>query len=97
MSHKEYSLISFIDINPKTTFRENLRNRIQDQLMWMGLDAKKYKEMIHQDTDTEGKYEEHIVIPVFHLDSRVVGDMRGKYRITTIVYEIRCTPSNIAM
>ena len=51
--------------------------------------------MIHQDLDTEGKPTEKVRILIldFDLHSCEVGDGNGKYRVTTIAYEIRCAPT----
>ena len=37
-SHKEYSIEFFAIINPKVTLRENMRERIQDHLMFIDID-----------------------------------------------------------
>ena len=98
-SHKEHSLGFFVDINPRVTLRETLRRRIQDQLMWIDLEDEDCKDMIHQDLDTEGKPtgKVRILISVFDLHSREVGDGNGKDRVTTFAYEIRRAPTKAYM
>ena len=79
-SHKEHSLGFFLDINPRVTLRKLLRRIIQDQLMWIDLDDKDCKQMIHQEIDTNGHPtgKERITIPTFDLHSHDVGDGNGK-------------------
>ena len=54
-THKEHSIGLFAHINPKVTLRDNFRNEIQNELMWINLDDEKSTPMIHQIKDIKGK------------------------------------------
>ena len=54
-THKEHSIGFFTHINPKVTLRENFRNEIQNELMWIDLDDEESVPMIHQIKDSNGK------------------------------------------
>ena len=46
-THKEHSIEFFTHINPKVTLRENFRNEIQNELLWIDLDDEESAPMIH--------------------------------------------------
>ena len=52
--HKEHSIGFFTHINPKITIRDNFRNEIQKELMWIDLDDEKSAPLIHQIKDNKG-------------------------------------------
>ena len=95
-THKEHSIGFFTIINPKVTLRDNFRNEIQNELMWIDLDDEESASMIHQIKDSKGKLtgKQKIVIPVFNLYSKKVGDGNGNGRVKTFAYEIRTSPDN---
>ena len=99
MSHKEYSLWFFVEVNPRVTLRETLRRRIHDKLMWIDLDAEVSQYMIHQDMDSkwQSTCKERIIIPSFDIYGRKVGNVNAKDRVTTFTYEIRCAPDKASM
>ena len=96
-THKEHSIGFFTHINPKVALRNNFRNAIQDELMWIDLNDEECAPMIHQIKDSSGEntIQQKIVIPVFDLHNKEIGDGNGNERVTTYTYEIR-TPSNNA-
>ena len=73
---------------------KNLYRRIHGQLIWIDIDDKDSRDMIHHDLDSKGTPigKERIIIPTFDLYSREVDDSNGKDRLVTFVYEIKCTP-----
>ena len=75
-THKEHSIGFFTNINPKVTLRDNFRNEIKKELMWIDLDDEKSAPMVHQIKDSTGKLigTQIIVIPTFDLHSKEVGD-----------------------
>ena len=99
MSHKEYSLWFFVEVNPRVTLRETLRRRIHDKLMWINLDAEVSQYMIHQDMDSKWQStgKERIISPSFDIYGREVGNGNAKDRVTTFAYEIRCAPDKAYM
>ena len=46
-THNEHSIGFFTHINPKVTLRDNLRNVIQEELMWVDLDDEECAPLIH--------------------------------------------------
>ena len=46
-THKEHSIIFFTHINLKVTLRDNFRNEIQNELMWIDLDDEESAPLIH--------------------------------------------------
>ena len=95
-THKEHLIRFCTNINPKVTLRDNFRNEIQNELMWIDLDDEESASMIHQIKDSKGKLtgKQKIVIPVFNLYSKKVGDGNGNGRVKTFAYEIRTSPDN---
>ena len=98
-THKEHSIGFFTNINPKVTLRDNFRNEIQNELMWIDLDDEESAPMVHQIKDSSGKLtgKQKIIIPAFDLYSKEVGDGNGNERVTTFAYEIRTSPDNANM
>ena len=98
-THKEHSIGFFTHINPKVTLRDNFRNKIQNELMWINLDDEESTPLIHQIKDNKGKPtgQQKIVIPAFDLYSKEVGDGNGNEKVTTFAYEIRTSPTNANM
>ena len=95
-SHKEHSIGFFLEVNPKITLRNEMRNRIQDQLMWIDLEDNETKKIMYPILDTKGKPtgSERIVLPAFDLYSKNIGHGNGDQRISTFAYEIRTSPEN---
>ena len=83
-------------VNPKITLRNEMRKRIQDQLMWIDLEDEETKKLMHPITDKNGKPtgSERIVLPPFDLYSKNIGHGNGDQRISTFAYEIRTTPDH---
>ena len=50
-THKEHSIGFFTHINPKVTLRDNFRNEIQNELMWIDLDDEESAPLINQIKD----------------------------------------------
>ena len=98
-THKEHSIGFFTHINPKVTLRDNFRNVIQDELMWVDLDDEECAPLIHQIKDSSGKTtgQQKIVIPAYDLYGKEIGDGNGNDRVTTYAYEIRTSPTNANM
>ena len=73
-----------------------MRNRIQDQLMWIDLEDNETKKIMYPILDTKGKPtgSERIVLPAFDLYSKNIGHGNGDQRISTFAYEIRTSPEN---
>jgi len=90
-THKEHSIGFFTHINPKVTLRDNFRNEIQNELMWIDLDDEESAPLIHQVKDNKGNPtgQQKIILPAFDLYSKEVGDGNGNERVTTFAYEIR--------
>jgi len=67
--------------------------------MWIDLDTEDSQEIIHHDHDTDGKPtgKERIIIPTFDHYSRKFSGGRGKYRVTTFAYKIRCARKSAYM
>ena len=67
--------------------------------MWIDLNDEEYTPLIHQIKDSSGKNtgQQKIVIPVFDLYSKEIGDGNGNERVTTCAYEIRTSPNNANM
>ena len=67
--------------------------------MWVDLDDEESASLIHQINDNRGKSigQQKIVIPVFDLCSKEVGDGNRNERVKTFVYEIRTSPTNANM
>ena len=53
-THTEHSIGFFTHINPKVPLRDNFRNEIQNELMWIDLDDEESAPMIHQIKDIKG-------------------------------------------
>ena len=98
-SHKEHAIGFFVQISPKVTLRDKLRERIQDVLMWIDIEDEQSKDMLVDSKDTEGNPtgKERIVILAFDMCSKGVGEDQGRDRVTTFAYEIRTSPANSAM
>ena len=58
-THKEHSIGFFTHINPKVALRNNFRNAIQDELMWIDLNDEECAPMIHQIRDSSGKTQDN--------------------------------------
>ena len=73
-----------------------MRNRIQDQLMWIDLVYNETRRIMHPILDTKGKPtgSKRIVLPAFDLYSKNIGNGNGDQRISTFAYEIRTSPEN---
>ena len=97
--HKEHSIGFFTHINPKVTLRDNFRNKIQDELMWIDLDDEESVPMIYQIKDGVVKLtgKKRMVISAFDKCSKEVGDGNGNDRVATIAYEIRTSLDNTNM
>ena len=54
-SHKEQSIGFFLKVNPKITLRNEMRIRIQYQLMWIDLEDDETKKIMHPIKDKNGK------------------------------------------
>ena len=95
-SHKEHSIGFFMKVNPKITLRNEMRERIQDQLMFIDLEDEETKKLMHPIKDKNGKPtgSERIVLPPFDLYSKNIGHGNGDQRISTFAYEIRTTPDH---
>ena len=95
-SHKEYSIGFFPEVNPKITLRNEMRNRIQDQLMWIDLEDNETTKIMHPILDSKRKPtgSERIILPTFDPYSKNIGHGNGDQRISTFVYEIRTSPEN---
>ena len=87
-SHKEHSIGFFLEVNPKITLRNEMRNRIQDQLMWIDLEDNEAKKIMHPVLDTKGKHTGSDKWSYQHLISTVknIGHGNGDQRINTLVY-----------
>ena len=98
-THKEHSIRFFTHMNPNVTLRDNFRNKIQDELMWIDLDDEESAPMVHQIKESAGKPigKERIVIPAFGHYSKEVGDGNRNERVTTFAYEIRTSLDNTNM
>ena len=53
-SHKEHAIGFFVNLSPRITLRDTLREKIQHTLMWIDLDDEISKPMIHNIEDKEG-------------------------------------------
>ena len=53
-THKEHSIGFFTHINPKVALRDNFRNEVKNELMWIDLDDEKSAPLIHQIKDNKG-------------------------------------------
>ena len=73
-----------------------MRNRIQDQLMWIDLEDNETKKIMYPILDSKGKPtgSERIKFPAFDPYSKNIGHGNGDQRISTFVYEIRTSPEN---
>ena len=71
-SHKEHSIGFFLEVNPKITLRNEMRNRFQDQLMWIDLEDNETKKIIYPILDSKGKptESEKNILPVFDFYSK---------------------------
>ena len=98
-THKEHSIGFFTHINPKVTLRDNFRQVIQEELMWVDLDDEECAPLIHQIKDSSGNNtgQQKIVIPAYDLYGKEIGDGNGHDRVTTHAYEIRTSPTNANM
>ena len=98
-SHKEHAIGFFVQISPKVTLRENLRERIQDVLMWIDIEDEQTKDMLVEIKDNEGNPtgKQRILIPAFDIYSKEIGEGQGRDRVTTFAYEIRTSPENSTM
>ena len=87
-SHKEHAISFFVNLSPRITLRDTLREKNQDALMWIDLDDEISKPMIHNIEDKEGNPtgQQRIVIPSFDFYSNEVGAGSGQNRITTFAY-----------
>ena len=65
--------------------------------MWIDINDEESKPMIHTEKDSNRKETDRIIIPVFDLYGKKVGDGNGRDRITTHAYEIRTSPKNAEM
>ena len=90
-SHKEHAIGFFVQINPRVTLRDKLRERIQDVLMWIDIEDEQSKDMLVDIKDNEGNPtgKQRILIPAFDIYSKKVGEGQGRDRVTTFAYEIR--------
>ena len=98
-THKEHYIGFFTQINPKVTLRDNFRNEIQNELIWIELDDEESVPLIHQIKDNKGKPtgQQKIAIPPFDVYNKEVGDGNGNERVTTFANEIRISPTNANM
>ena len=73
-----------------------MRNRIQDQFMWIDLEDNETEKIMHPILVTKGKPtgSERIVLPAFDLDSKNIDHGNGDQRIITFAYDIRTSPGN---
>ena len=73
-----------------------MRNRIQDQLMWIDLEDEETKKLMYPIIDKNGKPtgSERIILPRFDLYSKDIGHGNGDQRISTFAYEIRTFPDH---
>ena len=60
--------------------------------MWIDLNDEESKPMIHTEKYSTGKETDRIIIPVFDINGKEVGDGNGRERITTHAHEIRTSP-----
>ena len=87
----------FWEVTPKITHRNEMRNRIQDQLMWVDLKDNETKKIMHPILEKNGKPigSERIVLPAFDFYSENIGHENGDQRISTFVYEINTSPEKV--
>ena len=73
-----------------------MKNRIQDQLMWIDLQDNETKKIMHPILDTKGKPagSERILWPAFDLYSKNIGHGNSDQRISTFAYEFKISPEN---
>ena len=90
-THKEHSIGFFTHVNPNVTLRDNFRNEIQDELMWIDLKDEEVTPMIYQIMNSLGKStrKQKILIPAFDLYSKEIGNGNGNKSVITFAYEIR--------
>ena len=73
-----------------------MRERIQEHLMFIDINDKETKDLTEkvyaQDETWKGK--ERLVLPVFGLYVKLIGDGNGDKQITTFAYEIRTNPKS---
>ena len=74
-----------------------MRNRIQDQFMWIDLEDNETEKIMYPILVTKGKPtgSKRIVLPAFDLDSKNIDHGNGDQRIITFAYEIRTSPENV--
>ena len=91
----DFSLTS----TPKVTLRDNFRNEIQNELMWIDLDDEESARLIHQVKDNKGNPtgQHKTILPAFDIYSKDVDDGNGNERVTIFAYEIRTSPKNANM
>ena len=84
-----------MNVNPKIILRNEMRKKIQEQLMWIDLEDKK-KKIMHIILDKHGKSSgtKQIVLPAFYLYIKTIGHGNGEQSINTFAYEIRTAPNN---
>ena len=83
----------------KVILRDNFRNDIQNELIWIDLDDEESAPTIHQIKDSKGKPtgQQKIVIPAFNLHCKGVADGNEHEWVTTFNYEIRASLDNANM
>ena len=83
----------------KVILRDNFRNDIQNELMWIDLDDEESAPTIHQIKDSKGKTtgQQKIVIPAFDLHCKGLADGNGHEWVTAFNYEICASPDNANM
>ena len=88
-----------MDINPRITLRDTLREKIQNTVMWIDLDDEISQPIIHEikDKDDIPTGKQRIVIPAFDLYNKELGEGSGPNKITKFAYEIRICPNNSTM
>ena len=95
---KKIAIRFFVNINPRLTLRDKIRERLQDVLIWIDIENDESKLMLIDIKDIDGipTGEQHIVIPAFDLYSKEVGEGSGRDRVSNFVYEIRTPPANLS-
>ena len=73
---KKIAIRFFVNINPRLTLRDKIRERLQDVLIWIDIENDESKLMLIDIKDIDGipTDEQHIVMTAFDLYSKEVGE-----------------------
>ena len=92
-SKMEASIGFFLEIKPKLTLRNSLKDKIDDITTLLDVDDEDTK-LLMEETISGYTVTQEIVIPAFDINQKVFGSGNGEERIITTVYEIRTSPTH---